>query len=1230
MKHSAGRLVAAAMLLAAIGAVQAAPPTQPGKGARQSRAFSDDFSTDSRPKYAIDGKVEWHPGVVTLGPGSSVGRQTWHCHAMEMSLDLDWPPPEQGKTASVRIEFALCDNRSVSIEVSRGIRGGKIESEVRFAQSAGSGATTIRRVTGLPDPAGRPLRVSGRNGLLYVGEEKDPLAVGHCGFDGWRIEGWRLHAKGSGIACQRVATTSTRLTAQEHKKLQRARNLNFQIHGLYGAGKPRQALPLAEEYLGICRGILGTDHPDTATGFFDLAKLYRALGQYSKAEPCYLAAMEIHKRIFGEESEQYANSLTCLGLLYRDTGDYAKAELLYLKAAEIHKRASGGTSRGYADSLNALGLLYGEMGEHAMAERLFRRALDVMREAVGQSHPSYVTVLNNLGLEYKWQGEYAKAEPLLLRALELRKALLGEAHPDYAGSLINLASLYESMGDSAKAEPLFLKARDILKEVYGEAHPDYALSLNNLAWFYSSTKQYAKAEPLYAEALEIWEKAGLQKHPYYLDCLGNLGSLYCSMRQYDKAEPLLISALEAKRTLLGESHPSYAESLGSLAMLYHGRGEYSKAEPLLLKAVDIFKKTLGEAHPNYVQALFRLAMVCFAQGEHRRAVEYLERAADAEHRLATATYAGISEAQALNFAAGALGPPNALLSVWPKTDRPGGDLYARIWRRRRLIDRVVGSRQRALLAIDDPAARKLHEDYVQTRRTLGRLALAPAEPDPERLARRRRRLSELTERKEHLEQQLAALLPEFRSQLETQDRPYTELVKCLPPGAVFIDLIQYIRVEHTANQWRWTPSYDAFLLRPGQRVVRVELGAAQPINQAVAAWRSDIQSGRPGDAAGQLRRLLWEPIEKCLPSGTTTVYVCPDGALSRVPWPALPGRSRGTVLLQEGYAFAVVPHGPFLLDQLAHRPPSAESKGMLLAVGDVDYDAKPQRTAHVSDVATREVVRGEKRGLWRDLPGTKTELEAVLATAGKRDVSKLTGARASTAEVLYELPKARWAHLATHGFFADARFRSVFQLDENVFQQGFSDFYGQRTGIAGRNPLVLSGMVLAGANLPRQKDDLGIPQGDGGILCAEAIAGLPLGKLELVVLSGCETGLGDVAGGEGVFGLQRAFHMAGARNVIASLWKVDDNATAALMKLFYHKLWKENEPPIVALREAQLFLYQNPDEIDRIARSRNSDLTQTTPLPAAEPAKPAKPAKSRSSAAGTRHWAAFVLSGSGY
>jgi CHAT domain-containing protein len=173
--------------------------------------------------------------------------------------------------------------------------------------------------------------------------------------------------------------------------------------------------------------------------------------------------------------------------------------------------------------------------------------------------------------------------------------------------------------------------------------------------------------------------------------------------------------------------------------------------------------------------------------------------------------------------------------------------------------------------------------------------------------------------------------------------------------------------------------------------------------------------------------------------------------------------------------------------------------------------------------------------------------------------------------------------------------------------------------------LILSGVVLAGANLPPKTDSLGLPTGDDGIMTAEEVVGLNLRGTRLVVLSACETGLGRVSGGEGVMGLVRAFHLAGARNVVASLWKVDDDATAALMTLFYHRLWVENKPPIEALREAQLTIYRHPEEIQPLAHGTRGpkDLTKALPLPQRDPTGP--PAAT----APAKLWAGFVLSGLG-
>jgi CHAT domain-containing protein len=221
--------------------------------------------------------------------------------------------------------------------------------------------------------------------------------------------------------------------------------------------------------------------------------------------------------------------------------------------------------------------------------------------------------------------------------------------------------------------------------------------------------------------------------------------------------------------------------------------------------------------------------------------------------------------------------------------------------------------------------------------------------------------------------------------------------------------------------------------------------------------------------------------------------------------------------------------------------------------------------------------------------------------------------KAITAAVLSALPKARYAHFATHGFFADPSFRSVFQLDPKDYEQRG----GERIGRAANSPLVMTGLVFAGANNPKTPGR--------GILTGEQLIDLDLSRLELAVLSACETGLGDqglAGGGEGVFGLQRAFHYAGATNVVCSLWKVPDESTAALMSLFYTNLWDKNLSPMESLRQAQLEIYKNPQKIPELAKGFRGRFEEVAGGGEVE----IKPV------GGKAHpllWAAFTLSGPG-
>jgi CHAT domain-containing protein len=368
--------------------------------------------------------------------------------------------------------------------------------------------------------------------------------------------------------------------------------------------------------------------------------------------------------------------------------------------------------------------------------------------------------------------------------------------------------------------------------------------------------------------------------------------------------------------------------------------------------------------------------------------------------------------------------------------------------------------------------------------------------------------------------------------------------------------------------------------------------------------RGHITTGEDSLAPAKLRQLIWDKIAAHLPAQTNLVYLHADGDLARLPFAALPGARKGTILL-EAHALTFVPSGPWLLEQLLYPTKASTLPERILAVGAVAY-GKPAGTVKTE---------------YRALAGTGRELKRVLEAFGSESSDSLVGDAATTAAVRDRLPNVRYAHLATHGYFDEKSLSAERQRLKKYLETWTLQEDNQRAGLGMHNPAGYVGLVLAGANQP---DRAGA---EGGILTGLNVVDLPLENLRLCVLSACETGLGDLTEAEGVLGLQRAFHAAGCPNVVGSLWKVDDEATAALMTQFYHELRQKQRSPVQALREAQLTLYRHPERIPALAGSRGPiDQADTVKLGAKSPPVTAGQAPKTTP---VHLWAAFVLSGRG-
>ncbi|MFN4876527.1 MAG: tetratricopeptide repeat protein [Aphanizomenon sp.] len=352
----------------------------------------------------------------------------------------------------------------------------------------------------------------------------------------------------------------------------------------------------------------GADSSKTEVLYSQLGTLYAERVESAKStnrqKELILAQEYLEKAIVlqtkFQKLEVLATSLNNLADLYYNQGKYSEAEPLYLDALAMRKRLFTGDHSDVAQSLNNLAILYRNQGKYSEAEPLYLEALEMRKRLFTGDHPDVASSLNNLAILYRNQGKYSEAEPLYLEALEMRKRLFTGDHPNVATSLNNLASLYDSQGKYSEAEPLYLDALEMIKRLFTGDHPDVASILNNLASLYDSQGRYNEAEPLYLDALEMRKRLFTGDHPDVASILNNLASLYYIQGRYNEAEPLYLDALEMTKRLFTGDHPDIADSLNNLASLYYIQGRYNEAEPLYLDALAIFERVLGTDHTNTI------------------------------------------------------------------------------------------------------------------------------------------------------------------------------------------------------------------------------------------------------------------------------------------------------------------------------------------------------------------------------------------------------------------------------------------------------------------------------------------------------------------------------------------------------------------------------------------------------------------------------------------------------
>ncbi len=911
----------------------------------------------------------------------------------------------------------------------------------------------------------------------------------------------------------------------------------------------------------------------------------RAARQFDAAIPLARRGLAIRERGLQPDAPELLPFLNTLALVYRDNGEYAQAEPLFERALKITEKQNGSESIEVAQALNALASLSRLMGEYARAEPLLERALAIVEKRQGADHPDTATVLNNLASVYSYKGDYKRAEPRYQRALEIRQK---QPKPDdllIAQSLNNLAVMYYDKGDFAQAEPLYKRALEIREKLRGTEHVEVAQALSNLALVSQSLGDLERAEPLYQRALNICQKAGISDHREAAHALNSLAVLTLLKGDYAKAEPMYQRALEIREKTLGQQHPLVAKTLDTFAVLYDLKGDIARAVEMRNRCLEIRERHLTP-------------ILTTGSEEQKRA--YLAKATLSDENNITISLHARSAPKDPQAASMAL---NMILQ-----------------RKGRVLDAMadsIGTLRRRL----DPQGRELLEQLSAVNSRLATLTLS--EQGSVGGAQYKAEVERLESERQRLEAAISSKSVEFglQSQPVTLDR----VRKLIPADAALLEIAGYRPFDRKAKKVSerfGPPRYVAYVLKPQGPPAFVELGEAAAIDRNINLLRDALRSPKRADVRRLARRLdqqVMRPIRALL-GQTRKVLISPDGALNLVPFAALLDE-RNRYLVRR-YSFSYLTSGRDLIRLEARQP---GKQGAVIVADPVFGEMADEKAAQGRKLLLGsgskkpgvQTLGGDGQGIdfsqvyFRPLPGTAGEarrLKVILPQATLLTREQATEAAAK------QVSGPSVLHIATHGFF----------LDDMMFARGAGRGLGlpakgtattpaapTEENIQSVNPLLRSGLALAGANLRKSGEE-------DGILTALEVAGLDLQGTRLVVLSACDTGVGEVRAGDGVYGLRRALVLAGSEAQVMSLWPVSDFATRDLMTEYYRAL-QQGQGRTEALRRVQIKMLRgqagNANEASRILITKGQQSESST-----------EPRRKRD----YRHpyyWASFIQSG---
>ncbi len=832
-------------------------------------------------------------------------------------------------------------------------------------------------------------------------------------------------------------------------------------------------------------------------------------------------------------------------------GQFDRAMDLILEAISLAAKEYGNYHENYFSSISDLGSILLKSGRYAEARKVEEDNLAAIGQVLGKENLLYINTLRNLGNTLLAQEEFKSAELNYQDAMNFlgkiiaRKDTYYETHAlqvfdTYVSVSIQMSLVYQRTGRIDYAVSNYLGLVSFCKSYLGDDYTQYspyATIINNLANLYIDQGDLVQAEQYIVESLQITNELYGNTSPYYLQIQINLAKIYSVTDRGAEAEELLKNTLDGIRATQGEGSADYITVLNNLAGICFEQERYAESERYTCEAIEWQEKIFGKENEMYQTLMHNLAETYQSMHRFDEADKLYKEAVSKVLRDIDKNFSYLTESEKRNFylrnalfvdeyayfallKSGALPFDNLPRDQLSKASL--ADLYNLRLNTKGLLLNATAKMKQQLFSSGDSTLVKQYQRWEGVKEEIARQYNLPSA--------NRKNVDSLLYFADIYERALAGSSASFQKGFLNQSVSWQDIQKKLKPGEAAVELIRYFDgiIYAALIITPKTTRHPEIALIKSTKTRDLEKGFLSFYRNAIRLKLTDTISYQ------QFWKPVYDTLRKYSP-GIKKIYLSPDGMFNEV--------NLNTLLNPETNKYVIDEVEIHLLNNTrelvaGHRKYKRNQRSAVL-IGRPDYGEHSEGTS------------GKWREPFTDLTGTETEVREIAAVMKKRSWStSLYLGKEATEEQLKRVDHPRVLHIATHGYF-------------NASEKS-------NTRLSRLEAMLQSGIILAHACNPQ-------PGMEDGLLTAYEAMGLNLESTQLVVLSACETGLGTIEAGEGVYGLQRTLKVAGAENILMSLWKVDDTATQKLMRLFYRK-WLHGKSIRTAFRLAQLELKNNYPE----------------------------------------------------